>query len=89
MNESIKSKNGFYKYFNKDGKCARIKFTDCFKDAKVMIKFKKKDEFEWKYHSPDKIFKEQGDVIRFIMNNLENDCVFFEVHPSESVGKKY
>ena len=72
-----KSKNGFYKYYNKYGLNCRIKTDKC--NGNVIIKFKYNFDERWFMNIPDIKFKSEGDIITFICKNLETDGTIFEV----------
>ena len=78
-----KRKYGYYKYYNKDGKKCRIKFLDNFqvheRPFQILVKFKLPGDDEFAYHSPNKTFYGVQDIIHYILSNLENDGVIFEI----------
>ena len=73
----FKSKNGFYKFFNKEGLKCRIKTNNCKGD--VILKFKYPSDEKWYMTIPDIKFKSDSDVITYICKNLETDGTVFEV----------
>ena len=80
--QKYKSKNGYFKHYNKDGISCRIKIA---KDAllktnnEFIITFKHKNDLSWKYHSPEKNFRCVNEVIVFILKNLENKNMVFKI----------
>jgi len=81
--------NGYFKYYNKEGKSCRIKFDNDFKFIEekkkfnIIIKFKKDDETLWNYHSPFRKFKSIFEIINYILKNLENDKMVFKISKSK------
>ena len=83
MKKQFSKKNGFYKYYNSEGKVCRIKISDkikCQENFECLISFWHANDAEWKMHSPSKVFKDIFEVINFILKNLENDRVVFKIH---------
>lgn len=75
LTTNFKSKNGYYKYYNKEGHMCRIKVSD---DALT----RKNSEFIifwfeeiWLAHIPTSVkkFRDPFHVINFILKNLETD----------------
>ena len=77
--QKYKSENGYYKYYNKEGKKCRIKFVDTDVDFGIMVKFKRPGDTSWLYHYPDKIFDNVFSVINYICKNLETDGTVFKI----------
>jgi len=82
-------KNGWFKFYNNQGKFCRIKLNNnILKDTKVIIKFKYDNSSDWYYHSPDRKFNGCQDVIWYITNNLESDKMLFEINNTRlEIGK--
>ncbi len=75
-------KEGYYKYYNKEGKWCRIKFDDnlkCKENFRCFIWFWRPKDSTWLVHSPNKKFKDVFHVINFICKNLETNGVIFKV----------
>jgi len=77
-----KSKNGYFKHYNKEGIACRIKVAKSalkkFNDE-FIVKFKDaKDEF-WMWHVPHKRFRDASEVIVFILKNLDSDNMVFKI----------
>ena len=77
-------KNGYYKYYSKDGKVCRIKFDipSCYFNSaeQVIISFRKPPKFDERLsHIPKRKFNNVFEVIRHIIKNLETDGLIFEV----------
>ena len=73
--------NGYWKYYNKEGKWCRIKFKKEVKNSTIMIKFKKcSNNLEpWMYYAPYHTFKNKFDVINYITKNLEKNGLCFQI----------
>jgi len=70
----------YYKYYTKDGKCAKIKFQkNIIANLPIIIKFKRPDDELWNFHTPDKTFKNSFEVIEYILENLETNRTKFKV----------
>ena len=80
----FKSKNGYYKYYNKDGKWCRIK-VDCDINGKVLfvLRYPNDGYVTPNYYSPNKKFKNAFDVIKHICKNLETNGLIVEVTKSK------
>jgi D-alanine-D-alanine ligase-like ATP-grasp enzyme len=76
--------NGYYKFWNKDGKYCKIKVEDEIKNEKIIVSFIK-NAGEVQYHSPDKIFKNTVEVIHFLLKNLETDGIIFKISKSSTI----
>jgi len=80
--KDFKSSNGYYKYYNKEGKACRIKIEDKLKNKKnfncfIWFKYPKKDY--WMIHEPNKKFKDVFQVINYLCKNLETNNIVFKV----------
>lgn len=79
--KQFSKKNGYYKYYNSDGLSTRIKVNELEIDSKgILIKFLQNGH--WMYHTPDAKkhnFENAFDCINFILKNLENENLVFEV----------
>jgi len=77
-----KSKNGYFKHYNKEGISCRIKVAKSAlakTDSELMVKFKgSKDEF-WSWHFPRRKFRDASEVIVFILKNLVNENMVFKI----------
>jgi len=82
MFNEYKSKNGYYKHYNKKGISCRIKVKKSALNkfnTDFIIAFKHKDDLDWKYHSPNKKFRCVNAVINHILKNLENKNMVFKI----------
>jgi hypothetical protein len=71
-------KNEYYKYYNSEGISTRIKVSEFNQDSfGCLIKFFQNGH--WFYHHPKVKFKDQFDCINFILKNLENTNLVFEI----------
>ena len=80
--EKYTKKDGYYKYYNSEGKKCRIKIEPELlngKNFKVFVWFKKEDDAHWLVHQPKKKFRDAFHVINFILKNLENDNLIFKI----------
>jgi len=87
-------KNGYYKFYNKEGIPFRIKFAGIrdieFENSReILVKFKDQDEIEWKFHSPSKKFNNVFDIIKYIGMNLENTNVVFKIQFMKESDRKF
>jgi len=77
-----KSKNGYFKHYNKEGISCRIKVKkEALNkiDSDFIIAFKRKRDLGWNYHSPKKKFRCINAVINHILKNLENKNMVFKI----------
>jgi len=91
MFKEYSSKNGFYKYYNKEGKSCRI-FVDKdainLKDQRIILSWTSPNTDGWNVYIPhtkkgeDKKFKNIFEVIKHILKNLETDKSIFKVSVS-------
>jgi len=72
-----KSAQGYYKFYNAEGKSCRVKCKSV--EGSCIIKFKHVNEHEWLYHSPNRDFNSCTDAINFILKNLISDGMIFKV----------
>jgi len=82
MTKKYNRKNGYFKHYNSKGISCRIKFADKITNSKILVKFKYKDDLEWMYHSPDRKFVDESDVINYLCKNLENRNRVFKIYKS-------
>jgi len=84
MANKYKSKNGYYKYYNKEGKWCRIKITDPTISGNVIFKMRYPYENYLlpNYYSPNRKFKSAFDIITHICKNLETDGLVVKVLPT-------
>jgi hypothetical protein len=78
-----KSRNGYFKFYNKNGLSCRIKIQDEI-SGKFIIKYKGPDEIIWNYISPD-FSAITIEVINYILKNLETDNSVFKIVPARSI----
>ena len=74
-------KNGYFKYYNKDGVSLRIKIdmTRChFEPQHVLISFTHSDG-SWVHHIPEKKFTDIHDIVNHVCRNTENKNVVFRI----------
>ncbi len=74
----------YHKFYNKEGKRAKIKFVhprelESVKPFEAIIRFKSENDELWKYHSPKRKFHGALDIITYILKNLEHDKLLFEI----------
>lgn len=75
--------NGWFKFFTEEGLTCRIK-SDEVNDTKVIIKYRHENDIEWTWHSPNIVFKNQLEVARYLLKNLETDQLLFRVKAARS-----
>ena len=83
MKKQFSKKNGFYKYYNSEGKVCRIKVANnikCQENFECIVSFWQPTDAEWKMHIPSKKFKDAFDAINFILKNLETSGTIFKIH---------
>jgi len=83
MIEKYTKENGYYKFYNKNGKRCKIKCENI-ENEKVIISFSK-NAGETMYHLPDKVFKNTTEVIYHLVKNLESDNVIFTIYKSSTI----
>lgn len=77
-------KNGYYKYYNKEGKWCRIKIKDssCVGNTgrkEVLLKFQGPMDDGWLITTIDKEFDNVFDIIHYLCKNLETNGTVFKV----------
>lgn len=80
---SKNSKNGYYKYYNAEGKSCRIKiYVDKIKlpDTGILLKYKGPEDIFWNYHVPNKHFGNVFEIIKYLSKNTEVDGTIYKVY---------
>lgn len=77
-------RNGYYKYYNKNGVSCRVKFENKMainsKTANVIIEFNKENDIEVSnMHMPARYFNNDFEILNFILKNLETSNLVFKV----------
>jgi len=78
-----KSKNGYFKYYNAEGKSLRIKMNVKgikFKEpTQIHLKFKSKTDERWMHTIPRKKFNSIYEIIKYLCSNTTNKDRVFNV----------
>jgi len=77
-------KEGYYKYYNKEGKSCRIKIEDKLRNKRkfrCFVWFRYPNDVNWMVHEPSKKFNDVFHVINYLCKNLETDKMIFKVTP--------
>ena len=74
-------KNGYYKFYNKEGKKCRIKIDGSIKNKELIFILRYPNSILPRYYVPNRKFTSKLDLIHHIVSNLETDGLVVETHP--------
>jgi len=73
-------KNGYYKYYNKEGKQCRVKFIENIENSRALFKLiYPNSEDPISMYITRKTFKDNFEILHHIVKNLETDGLVIEI----------